>query len=81
MSGEFRAAVRDVLPGASIVADHWHVMTRANQMLTRVRRRRAWDLHNRCGRAADPAWKYRRLLTCNPSNLSGLFTIGGVVGV
>lgn len=70
MSGEFRAAVRDVLPGASIVADHWHVMTRANHMITQVRRRRAWDLHNRRGRAADPAWKYRRLLTCNPSKLS-----------
>ena len=34
MSAEFRAAIRDVLPRARIAADHWHVMTRANQMVT-----------------------------------------------
>ena len=70
MSAEFRAAIRDVLPAAAIVADHWHVMTRANHMVTQVRRRRSWDLHARRGRIVDPAWRYRTLLTCKQGNLS-----------
>jgi len=70
MSAEFRAAVREVLPHAGIAADHWHVMTRANHMVTQVRRRRSWDLLQRRGRVADPAWKYRKLLTCKQANLS-----------
>ena len=70
MSAEFRAAVRDVLPTARIVADHWHVITRANHMVTQVRRRRSWDLHARRGRIVDPAWRYRTLLTCKQAHLS-----------
>ncbi len=70
MSSEFRAAVREVLPRVRICADHWHVMTRANHMVTQVRRRRAWDLHGRRGRASDPAWQYRTLLTCKAIRLS-----------
>ena len=70
MSAEFRAAIRDVLPTARIAADHWHVATRANHMVTQVRRRRSWDLHARRGRIVDPAWKYRTLLTCKQANLS-----------
>lgn len=70
MSAEFRAAIRDVVPEAAIVADHWHVMTRANHMVTQVRRRRSWDLHARRGRVVDPAWRYRTLLTCKQANLS-----------
>lgn len=65
MSSEFRRAVRKVLPKAAITVDHWHVVARSNQMVTEVRRRRAHDLHGRRGRATDPAWKYRKLLTCN----------------
>ncbi len=70
MSSEFRRAVRKVLPKAAITVDHWHVVARANQMVTEVRRRRAHDLHGRRGRATDPAWKYRKLLTCNQDNMS-----------
>ena len=70
MSTEFRRAVRKVLPKAAITVDHWHVVARANQMVTEVRRRRAHDLHGRRGRATDPAWKYRKLLTCNQENMS-----------
>ncbi|TQS88265.1 ISL3 family transposase [Arthrobacter sp. TS-15] len=71
MSTEFRRAVRKALPKAAITVDHWHVVARANQMVTEVRRRRAHDLHGRRGRATDPAWKYRKLLTCNQENMSG----------
>jgi transposase len=70
MSTEFRRAVRKALPKAAITVDHWHVVARANQMVTEVRRRRAHDLHGRRGRATDPAWKYRKLLTCNQENMS-----------
>jgi transposase len=70
MSAEFRAAVRDALPHAQVVADHWHVATRANQMITAARRRRSWELLDRRGRIIDPAWKYRRLLTCRQDRLS-----------
>lgn len=70
MSTEFRRAIRKVLPKAAITVDHWHVVARANQMVTEVRRRRAHDLHGRRGRATDPAWKYRKLLTCNQENMS-----------
>ncbi|WP_422387513.1 ISL3 family transposase [Arthrobacter sulfonylureivorans] len=70
MSSEFRRAVRTVLPKALITVDHWHVVARANQMITDVRRRRSHDLHGRRGRASDPAWKYRKLLTCNQERMS-----------
>lgn len=71
MSTEFRRAVRKALPKAAITVDHWHVVARANQMVTEVCRRRAHDLYGRRGRATDPAWKYRKLLTCNQENMSG----------
>lgn len=71
LSTEFRRAVRKALPKAAITVDHWHVVARANQMVTEVRRRRAHDLHGRRGRATHPAWKYRKLLTCNQENMSG----------
>ncbi|MBP1232507.1 transposase [Arthrobacter sp. PvP102] len=71
MSTEFRRAVRKALPKAAITVDHWHGVAPANQMVTEVRRRRAHDLHGRRGRATDPAWMYRKLLTCTQENMSG----------
>lgn len=44
MSAESCATVRDVLPAARIVADHWHVTTRAHHTVIQVWRRRSWDL-------------------------------------
>ncbi|WPR64415.1 ISL3 family transposase [Glutamicibacter protophormiae] len=70
MSSEFRKAVRETLPTAKISVDHFHVIQRANLMITQVRRRRSHEVHERRGRAADPAYKYRKLLTCNLENLS-----------
>jgi len=70
MSSEFRKAVREILPKAKISVDHFHVIQRANLMITQVRRRRSHEVHERRGRAADPAYKYRKLLTCNLENLS-----------
>lgn len=70
MSSEFRKAVRDTLPKAKISVDHFHVIARANLMITQVRRRRSHEVHERRGRSTDPAYKYRKLLTCNLENLS-----------
>lgn len=70
MSSEFRKAVRDTLPKAKVSVDHFHVIQRANLMITQVRRRRSHEVFERRGRASDPAYKYRKLLTCNLENLS-----------
>jgi len=58
----YRAAVREALPQARIVADHFHLVRLANQAVTEVRRRMTWDSHSRRGRKTDPAWAARRRL-------------------
>ena len=70
MSSEFRKAVRENLPRAKISVDHFHVIQRANLMITQVRRSRSHEVFDRRGRVSDPAYKYRKLLTCNLENLS-----------
>ncbi|AXH94828.1 ISL3 family transposase [Ornithinimicrobium avium] len=70
MSSEFRAGVRTALPRAKVSVDHWHVVRLANDMGTKVRRRRVWELHERRGRATDTPWKYRKLLTCAGDRLT-----------
>ena len=70
MSAEFRKAIRDSLPEAQVSVDHFHVVQLTNRMVTAVRQRRAQDLHGRRGRNIDPAYKYRKLLTCNLEKLS-----------
>lgn len=62
LSAEFRAAIRTVLPWAKISTDHWHVVRLANDMVTTVRRRRAWETTGRRGRKIDKPWRYRQLL-------------------
>lgn len=70
LSSEFRAAIRKALPKVKISADHWHVIRLANEMVTKVRRRRIWELHQRRGRNIDTAYRYRKLLTCAAGRLS-----------
>ncbi|MGP5049863.1 ISL3 family transposase, partial [Glutamicibacter ardleyensis] len=50
MSAEFRKAVRENLPKAKISVDHFHVIQRANLMITQVRRRRSHEVLQRRGR-------------------------------
>jgi len=66
----YRAAVRQALPSARIVADHFHLVRLANQAVTDVRRRVSWDLHGRRGRKTDPAWAARRRLLRGRERLS-----------
>jgi transposase len=66
----YRAAVRQALPNALIVADRFHLVRLANQALTDVRRRVSWDTHGRRGRKSDPAWAARRRLLRGRERLS-----------
>ena len=58
----YRAAVRRALPGARIVADHFHLVALANQAVTEVRRRVTVDVTGRRGTARDPIWAKRNRL-------------------
>ena len=66
----YRAAVREALPHARIVADHFHLVRLANQAVTDVRRRVTWEVHGRRGRKSDPAWAARRRLLRGRERLS-----------
>ena len=44
------------LPDAVIVADRFHLVHLANDMLTEVRQRVTREHYGRRGRAIDPAW-------------------------
>ncbi len=59
-SAPFAAAIRRLLPDATIVVDHFHLVRLANQMLTDVRQRVAREQLGRRGRKADPVWAHRR---------------------
>lgn len=54
--------MRDNLPNIKVSVDHFHVIQRAILMIMQVRRRNSHEVHERRGRAADPAYKYRHLL-------------------
>ncbi|MGC4936187.1 ISL3 family transposase [Gordonia sp. DT30] len=62
-SAAYAAAVTtELLPDAQVVADHFHLVKLANDMVTAVRRRVPFDAHGRRGRARDPEWANRRRL-------------------
>jgi len=60
----YASAIRTsgLLPNATLVVDHFHVVKLANDALTKVRRRVTWDLRDRRGRKLDPEWANRRRL-------------------
>jgi transposase len=62
MCSPYRHAVQQVLPDARLVADRFHLVRLANEMVTDVRQRVFREQRGRRGRAADPAWANRRLL-------------------
>jgi len=61
-SAPFAAALREVLPHATLVVDHWHLHRLANLMVTQVRQRVTQQVHGHRGRARNDSWAYRRLL-------------------
>jgi transposase len=60
----YASAIRtpELLPNATLVVDHFHLVQLANDALTTVRRRVTWDLRDRRGRRIDPEWANRRRL-------------------
>jgi transposase len=51
-----------LLPNATVVLDHFHLVKLANEALTTVRRRVIWEQRGRRGCKIDPAWANRRRL-------------------
>jgi transposase len=66
LSASYLRAVTDALPDAVVVADRFHLVRLANDMLTEVRQRATRDVRGRRGRKKDPEWAgRRRLLTAH----------------
>jgi transposase len=66
LSASYAKAVRQALPDAVLVADRFHLVHLANDMLTQVRQRVTRESQGRRGRKTDPAWaSRRRLLTAH----------------
>jgi transposase len=59
-----------LLPNATLVVDHFHLVKLANEAVTKVRRRVIWEQKGRRGRKVDPAWANRRRLLTARERLS-----------
>jgi transposase len=66
----YRTAVKQALPHAIIVVDHFHLVALANKALTSVRQRLTREERGRRGRASDPEWANRRRLLRAREHLS-----------
>ncbi|MFG1837229.1 ISL3 family transposase [Micromonospora sp. NPDC049175] len=67
----FKAAIRQVLPHALLVVDHFHVVQLGNRAVTEVRRRVTLTQRGRRGRSTDPEWRIRNRLTRSAARMSG----------
>ncbi|AWK76263.1 hypothetical protein CBI38_32870 (plasmid) [Rhodococcus oxybenzonivorans] len=69
---EYAAAVPTdgLLPNATLVVDHFHLVQLANDAVTKVRRRVTWELKIRRGGKRDPEWANRRRLLTARERLS-----------
>ena len=65
----YKAAVRDLAPHATRVADRFHIERLAAQALTEVRCRRQQETWSHRGRRGDPLWG-RGGTCCGPGNIS-----------
>jgi transposase len=66
----YRAAVRQVLPHATLVVDHFHVVQLANHTVNLVRRRVTATLRGRRARKSDPEYGLKRRLLRNREDLA-----------
>jgi hypothetical protein len=60
LSASYAKTVREALPGAVLVADRYHLVALANDMLTQVRQRVIRETQGRRGRKNDPAARATR---------------------
>ncbi len=63
-------ATAGLLPNATLVVDHFHLVKLANDAVTKVRRRVIVEQTGHRGRAVDPAWANRRRLLTGRERLS-----------
>lgn len=66
----YAAAIRDTLPGAVLVVDHFHAIRLASEAVNDVRRRVQQTTTGHRGRKADPLYGIRRLLLMTWRNLN-----------
>lgn len=66
----FASAIRRMLPHATIVVDHFHLVQLANNVVTEVRQQATSTLRGRRGRTGDGEYDVRRLLMHNREDLS-----------
>lgn len=59
----FKSAIRDALPQARLVVDHFHLVQLANQAVSEVRRRVTVAVRGRRGRKGNREWELRNRLT------------------
>ena len=69
MCASYRAAIREHLPHATIVVDHFHLVQLANAKLAQVRRRVTATVRGRRAHADDPEYGIRRRLQRNYEDL------------
>ncbi len=62
LSPAYARVARQALPQAIVIADRFHLVKKANDMLDAVRRRVTWAQRGRRGRKADVEWINRRRL-------------------
>ncbi|MGI5182522.1 ISL3 family transposase [Dactylosporangium sp. CA-152071] len=67
----FKAAIRQSLPHALLVVDHFHIVQLANRAVTEVRRRTTLTQRGRRGRGSDPEWRIRNRLTRSAARMPG----------
>lgn len=67
----FKTAVRDALPQATLVVDHFHVVQLANTAPTEVRRRVTMQVRGRRGRKGHREWELRNRLTRSAARMHG----------
>ncbi|MFE7245655.1 ISL3 family transposase [Streptomyces sp. NPDC057580] len=67
----FKSAIRRVLPQATLVVDHFHLVQLANQTLTEVRRRVTVTHRGRRGRKDNREWELRNRLTRSAARMRG----------
>jgi hypothetical protein len=67
----FKSAIRQALPHAQLVVDHFHVVQLANAAVTEVRRRVTVQVRGRRGRKGNREWELRNRLTRAAARMSG----------
>jgi transposase len=71
MSTIFKSAVTRMLPHATLVVDHFHLVQLANQTVTEVRRRVTLQVRGHRGRKGNREWELRNRLTRSAARMRG----------